>query len=850
MKWTIGKKLAVSFGAIVVMTLGFAVFILTQLFGLRTLHHESTLRAENAMLVDKVAVIPYKAYSIMTEAFTSDNLDAVRTQWETTREEAHGDFSRVMEICSTEEELQAAQSASHAFDEIDEHFETEMLPLLEESQGLCSEVCAVAGEINDHRREIVEAMELLTEHIEAESLEADAAYNAVATRVTLITIILAGLGLAASVLITWFMTRNIATPMGLITRGAACLAGGDASLSGMEEDPFIKINARSDELGDIGKEFSKLIEFFQQKATVVDSIAKGELDIDIHLSSEADVIGESLVRVRQSLQGLTAEIRQLANDAVRGRLDKRGDLDKFDGEYETIVSGVNEVIDTLVGHLDSVPTPVMIIDREFNVMYLNKAGGQVCGKDVKKLVGTKCHDNFKTEDCNTGNCACHRTMSSGKVENSETIARPTKDLTLDISYTGIALRDREGEVIGALEVVSDQTAVKNAQRKTAKIADYQAAEVDKLQGVLSKMADGDLTVSYDIAEADEDTKETYESFSGIGAGLNRTLDGLNDILGQVLVAVDQVNSGATQVSSAAQSLSQGATEQASSLEEVSSSMTQVGGQTKQNADNASQANQLAGSARDSADQGNHRMAQMLAAMEDITNKSAQVQKIIKVIDEIAFQTNLLALNAAVEAARAGVHGKGFAVVAEEVRNLAQRSAKAANETTELIESNVASVNQGSAIAEETAKSLNEIVEGIAKATDLVNEIAAASKEQTNAVDEITEAISQIDQVTQANTANAEESAAAAEELSGQSSQLQQMIERFRLRDTEIAPRSLKPQKSPSRYSFDEESSEAEEDAEPRMQRNGGSRQHHQIEGPFEVMPDDLIRLDDEEFEKF
>ncbi len=264
--------------------------------------------------------------------------------------------------------------------------------------------------------------------------------------------------------------------------------------------------------------------------------------------------------------------------------------------------------------------------------------------------------------------------------------------------------------------------------------------------------------------------------------LNATLDALNDTLGQVAVAVDQISSGSQQVSESSQAVSQGATEQASSLEETTSSMTEMSSQTKQNAENASQANQLSSSARDAADKGDNQMEMMLAAMGEINNSSDQISRIIKVIDEIAFQTNLLALNAAVEAARAGVHGKGFAVVAEEVRNLAQRSAKAASETTELIEGSVERVGNGTKIAHETAKALKDIIVGITKATDLVAEIASASKEQVQGIGQVNEALGQIDQVTQSNTASAEESASASEELSSQAVQLKQMIGRFKLKN--------------------------------------------------------------------
>jgi len=210
-------------------------------------------------------------------------------------------------------------------------------------------------------------------------------------------------------------------------------------------------------------------------------------------------------------------------------------------------------------------------------------------------------------------------------------------------------------------------------------------------------------------------------------------------------------------------------------------MTEIGSQTRHNADSAQQANQLAGAAKGAAEKGSARMGEMVKAMGEINASSQEIAKLITVIDDIAFQTNLLALNAAVEAARAGRHGKGFAVVAEEVRNLAARSAKAAKETSELIESSKSKVGNGTEIANQTAAALLEIVEGVTKAADLVGEIAAASNEQAQGIAQVGQGLSQIDKVTQQNTATAEETASAAEELASQASVLQEQVAQFKLK---------------------------------------------------------------------
>ncbi len=267
----------------------------------------------------------------------------------------------------------------------------------------------------------------------------------------------------------------------------------------------------------------------------------------------------------------------------------------------------------------------------------------------------------------------------------------------------------------------------------------------------------------------------------LGLAMQTMVHKMGDVLSQVRTAVEEVTSGTGQIADASQSLSQGATESAASLEEISSSATEIGQQAKHNAETATQANALATGAKNAAETGSQRMQGLNSSMVAITESSAQIAKIIKTIDDIAFQTNILALNAAVEAARAGRHGKGFAVVAEEVRSLAARSAKAARETADLIEGSKGRVDEGNRMAKETAKALAEIVGGIVKVGDLVGEMAAASNEQAQGIAQISQGLGQIDQVTQQNTATAEETAAAAEELSGQADELRALIGQFKLK---------------------------------------------------------------------
>lgn len=263
----------------------------------------------------------------------------------------------------------------------------------------------------------------------------------------------------------------------------------------------------------------------------------------------------------------------------------------------------------------------------------------------------------------------------------------------------------------------------------------------------NRIAEGDL--------ATEVVTSTGDELGDAAASFEIMRQRVRDVLVEINNEADQVAAGAQNVSEASVALSQGASEQAASVEQLSASISEIASQTASNAQNAEKANELTVGTRNRAEMGNREMQDMLAAMEEINASSVNISKIIKVIDEIAFQTNILALNAAVEAARAGQHGKGFAVVAEEVRNLAARSAKAAKETTDMIEGSMEKVEAGRGIAHKTAQALSEIVGDVASVADIVASIAKASNEQKLALEQINQGVQQVSQVVQSNSSTSE-----------------------------------------------------------------------------------------------
>jgi methyl-accepting chemotaxis protein len=290
-----------------------------------------------------------------------------------------------------------------------------------------------------------------------------------------------------------------------------------------------------------------------------------------------------------------------------------------------------------------------------------------------------------------------------------------------------------------------------------------------------------------LSDADATIHETRLTLLLVCIGSLAALAGVAIWLGRslsrpILLALERIRLGgeeiaanADSVSSSAQHLADGSSTQAASLQETAASLEEMASMTKRNADHAGQAQSVALKARSAADRGADQMHAMQEAMAGIRTSSAEITKILKTIDEIAFQTNILALNAAVEAARAGEAGAGFAVVAEEVRALAQRCAQAAHETSAKITDAQARSQQGVTITTEAAASFAEIQQQVRQLDTLVAEIHGASQEQSKGAGEINGAVNQMDQVTQRNAASAEENAASAEELSSLSATLRSTV---------------------------------------------------------------------------
>lgn len=321
--------------------------------------------------------------------------------------------------------------------------------------------------------------------------------------------------------------------------------------------------------------------------------------------------------------------------------------------------------------------------------------------------------------------------------------------------------DEIGEVAASIE------------KTVRRLKDY-IIYIDEITQVLNEVAKGNLIFTL---------KQDYAGeFGKVKDALLNISHTLKEMIQGIRTTAVQVSGGANQIAQAAQSLAEGAANQAESVEELTSSVAAISSQVHGNAIYAKDAAMSADLVKDNIKASNEEMREMVKAMEEISECSDAIGRIIGNIEEIADQTNLLSLNASIEAARAGEHGKGFAVVADEVGNLSKESVAAVQMSTELIQNTLHAVQRGMDLVQVSADRLSKSVDGVLELTERMNGLADAAEKQKVSLDEVEQGINRIAAVVTDNSAMSEESAASGEELSAQVSSLKEMIGNFRIEE--------------------------------------------------------------------
>lgn len=530
---------------------------------------------------------------------------------------------------------------------------------------------------------------------------------------------------------------------------------------------------RSDEIGIMSKTLDKMADDFQR--VVVDSmkkIARGDIHIELEARDSRDEIIPALKTMVDSIRDVEDELTTLINASIVGKLHTRGNPDRFEGVYRDFIIGMNSLTSKLVGHFNAIPTPILIVDRDLEIQFMNESACSLIDMSQEESTGRKCHELLQAEICNTEKCVCKAAMQSGENHSEETVATPV-DRKIDITTSGIPIKNLEGEIVCFFEMILDQTAIKNAQRSSRKIQDYQNSEVGKLSTVLQKLSEGDMTVKYRVGTTDRDTEEVGGSFSNISKALGNSTNNLANLMlgirktsenlsssselltsisGQLASGSEEMRAQASVVTNSTDMVSGSINTIASSAEEmsinaqnVSSTTQQITSEMRVVSDSVEKMslsiNQVAEKSREGERISKEAISLSNSATETMNvlgKAAANIGQVTEVIKSIADSTSLLALNASIEAASAGETGRGFAVVANEVKELAKQSLDSANDIFHKIDG----VQQNSKEAISSIENISNIIQKINESSE---HVLLSVEEQSQVAQEIVSNIDQSDQ---------------------------------------------------------------------------------------------------------
>ncbi len=447
------------------------------------------------------------------------------------------------------------------------------------------------------------------------------------------------------------------------------------------------------------------------------SIASGILFGIISLLVVAAVILSIFYRFAHSVLSPINQLATAANNFASGNSEIEVDHNK-DNELGVLASSFNlmiEKLDQQLAYLDNLPTPVMIVDTDMTVQYMNNFGTELLGRTKGGCTGEKCFNLFKTDHCNTSECRVKRAMETNAIQAGETISHAGKD-DMHIMYTGAPVHDKHGNVIGGMEYVADITEGKELQN-------YLSRSTACMMKAMDKFADGDLTVQVVCEKNDDEMSKLFNSFNSSVASIRNMINRVNE-------AVDATASASSEISSSTEQMAAGSQEQSAQAHEVATAVEQMSSTIMETAQSSNNTASFSKEAKDEAIKGGEKITATKEGMKrivesaqgtgqiikELTGKTDQIGEIAQVIDDIADQTNLLALNAAIEAARAGEQGRGFAVVADEVRKLAERTTKATKEIAETIKAIQVDVRQAD-------ESMNKAGEAVMNGMGLTEEVS-------------------------------------------------------------------------------------------------------------------------------
>jgi len=471
-------------------------------------------------------------------------------------------------------------------------------------------------------------------------------------------------------------------------------------------------------------------------ANFAKSVSNGNLSdtIEINRKDEIGQMTRALNRMVGTFNAVIQEIDQMVMQIESGKLDNRADTSKFKGTYIDLVQGCNTLADALLGYINAINMPTIIIDNEFNVLFVSKSGADLLQMNPKQVLNRKCYDLFQTTDCQTMDCAAEQSVSSDRICKRECSCHPVGRDVMEIMYTAIPVKNRKQEIVASFVMILDQTESKQQMNIAQKISEYQSNEVSNLSSMLQAVADGDMSKRYEPTNVDQDTEVVWNNFQNIGNALNPTIAKIGKIneyqvnevknLSRILMNISEgdmtVHYTVSDSDQVTQNVAENFSQIAQALNTTIQKLSEIINQVKNNATTLSaSSNQLSSVSTQLAD-GSEKM-------KNQANSAAQTtEQMAKNISNIASASDLTRTNSANVSDEAEMMAKNMNAIAAAIEQMTA-SMKEVSRNSEKGSQIAIQAKDLSGNATKAMDTLRNTAKEIGKVTSVIKRIA----EQTN-----------------------------------------------------------------------------------------------------------------------